>query len=101
MTPRGDKTVKRSKQEQPIEELVSRFIGNMSVLCVSVDDVPDPGGMLGYIKRNSVALLSGLVDMDTVIDPPSSNWLGRHSDWEKVRSSGLWNNKFVGKSCEP
>ena len=75
--------------EQPLEEMVSRRIGGMSVAFVPIEDA------LGRdnVKRNAIALLSGFPDRAS--DRPSSNWLGRHCDREKVRSSGLWNNVHV------
>ncbi len=75
--------------EQPLEEMVSRRIGGMSVAFVPIEDA------LGRdnVKRNAIALLSGFPDRAS--DRPSSNWLGHHCDREKVRSSGLWNNVHV------
>ena len=84
------KDVQRARlAERSLEEMVSRRIGGMSVAFVPIEDA------LGRdnVKRNAIALLSGFPDRAS--DPPSSNWLGRHCDREKVRLSGLWNNVHV------
>jgi hypothetical protein len=51
------------------------------------------------IERNSIALLSNYNKPH--LDPPSQGWLGRHSDREKVRTSGLWNSNHVDESYDP
>ncbi len=85
--------------ERPVEELVSRYIGGMSVLFVPVEDAPGPDSERGYIERHSIALLSGFAD--AAVDPPSPEWLGHHCDRERVRSSGLWNNNHVDERYDP
>ena len=66
---RGEQGPSRSNRSEAIlERLVSRRIRGMSVVCLPVE---------------------------AASDPPSSNWLGRHSPRERVRSSGLWNDADV------
>ena len=77
--------------ERPLEEMVSRRIGGMSVAFVPIEDGPDSERR--YVERNAIALLSGFPGRAS--DPPSPNWLGHHCDREKVRLSGLWNNNHV------
>jgi hypothetical protein len=36
-----------------------------------------------------------------VVDASSSAWLGRVCDRERVRDSGLWNNRHVDKDYDP
>ena len=79
--------------ERPLEEMVSRRIGGMSVAFVPIEDAPGPDSKRGYVERNAIALLSGFPDRAN--DPPSSNWLGHHCSREKVQMSGLWNNVHV------
>jgi hypothetical protein len=79
--------------EVTIEQAVSRFIGQMPFLWLSIDDEPGPQSVRGYIERNAIALLSNY--RKAAIDPPTSGWLGRHSDRERVRESGLWNQNHV------
>ena len=86
------------KAERPLEGRVSRCIGEMTVLFVPVDDTPGPDSLRGFIERNSIALLSGYVE--TLVDPPSGDWLGRYSTRERVRRSGLWNNNHVDECTD-
>lgn len=85
--------------EYALECEVSRFIGVMPFLWLSIGDEPGPQSLRGYIERNSIALLSNYNKRP--IDPPSENWLGRYSDRERVRHSGLWNSNHVDESYDP
>jgi hypothetical protein len=84
--------------EIALEREVSRVIGNMSFLWLSVEDDAGPQSQRGYIERNSIALLRNY--NKPLRDPPSKNWLGRHSDRERVRKSGLWNQNHVEETCD-
>ena len=83
----------------PLECLVSQRIGEMSIVFLPVEDEPGSDSLRGFIERNAIALLSGYVE--SLIDPPSPNWLGHHSTRERVRRSGLWNNNHVDESVDP
>ena len=85
--------------ETLLEREVSRVIGAMSVVSLGVDDEPGPLSLRGYIERNAIALLSNY--HKPPLDPPSVQWLGRHSDREKVRSAGLWNQNHVDDTYDP
>ena len=85
--------------ERPLECLVSQRIGEMSIVFLPVEDEPGSDSLRGFIERNAIALLSGYVE--SLIDPPSPNWLGHHSTRERVRRSGLWNNNHVDESVDP
>src|SRR5207302_379079 len=74
--------------ELALEREVSRVIGDMSFLWLDIEDEAGPESQRGYIERNSIALLSNY--NKPAIDPPSTCWLGSHSDRERVRRSGLW-----------
>ncbi|MEW6133591.1 MAG: hypothetical protein AB1591_10580 [Pseudomonadota bacterium] len=86
-------------QESALEEEVSGLIGKMPFLWLPVDDPPGPDSLRGRIERNAIALLSNY--KRPAIDPPSPHWLGLHSDREKVRLSGLWNNNHVEETYDP
>ena len=88
------------RAESDLEEQVSRCIGSMPFLWLDVGDPPGPGSLRGLIEKNAIALLSGY-GLESPIDPPSAVWLGRDSDRELVRSSGLWNNRHVNEPYEP
>jgi len=81
-------------QETHIEQAVSRHIGAMPFLWLSVPDADDRG----YVERNSIALTSCLADG---LDPPSASWLGRYADRAEICKSGLWNVEHVHHRCDP
>jgi len=85
--------------EKPLEQAVSRYLGAMPLLWLDVDDAPGPDSLRGVIERNSIALLSNF-DRDP-LDCASPKWLGHHSDRERVRKSGLWNNNHVEQAHDP
>jgi hypothetical protein len=85
--------------ELGLECRVSRYIGRMPFLWLEIDDPPGAGSLRGLIERNSIALLSNCEEGN--IDVPSGGWLGRYSDRERVRQSGLWNNRHVDEPYDP
>lgn len=85
--------------ELPIEHAVTATIGAMGVLWLAVDDAPGPDSLRGYLERNAITLLSNY--QKPAIDAPSGEWLGRFSDRERVRRSGLWNSNHVGETYDP
>lgn len=93
--PRADLAV----AEAPIEAAVSDYMRRLPFLWLPIDDEPGPESLRGYIERNVIALASGL--HEPTIDPPSPLWLGLHSGRDKVRRSGLWNQRHVNENYEP
>ena len=85
--------------EIELERKVSDIIRKMPFLWLEVDDPPGRDSLRGYIESNSIALLSNY--NRTVIDPPSSEWLGMHSPRMKVLKSGLWNQNHVEETHDP
>ncbi len=85
--------------EAPLEFAVSRYIGQMPLLWVAVNDTPGPQSMRSYLEKNCIGLLSNFGRLP--IDPPSANWLGRHSPVEHIRESGLWNSDYVDRDYDP
>ncbi len=79
--------------EQPVEAAVSDYLGRLPFLWLPVEDAPGPNSLRGLIERNVIALVSDLNQEN--IDPPSQSWLGRYSGRDKVRFSGLWNQRHV------
>jgi hypothetical protein len=84
----------RASQEADIERAVSRHIGAMPFLWLSVPGRADRG----YLESNSIALLSCLTGGP---DQPSASWLGRHAERAEIRESGLWNVHHVSGHYEP
>ena len=78
------------------EQAVSRHIGNMPFLWLDIADRPGPKSLRGRIEGDSIALLSNY--HRGRLDPPSSCWLGKYSDRDRVCRSGLWNSNHVDES---
>lgn len=76
-----------------MEREVSKTIGAMRFLWLSIDDEPGDQSERGYIERNAIALLSNYGK--ELLDPASSTWLGRCCNRPRVRESHLWNNNHV------
>jgi hypothetical protein len=84
----------RAIQETGIEREVSRHIGAMPFLWLSVPGRDDRG----YLESSSIALLSCLTGGT---GEPSASWLGRHAERPEIRASGLWNVQHVSGHYEP
>lgn len=79
--------------ESDLENAVSTVIRRMPFVWLPVPDEPGPASVRGVIEAGAISLLSNFER--TPIDPPSGVWLGRSSDREKIRDSGLWNIRHV------
>jgi hypothetical protein len=88
-----------ASRELALERQVSQVIGNMWLLWLAIEDAAGPESRRGYVERNSIALLSNYNKPS--LDPPSQGWLGHHSDRERVRKSGLWNQNHVEEAYDP
>lgn len=95
----GSSRSELSAMESPIERAVSAHLRAMPFLWLPVDDEPGPESTRGVIERNTIALLSSFDR--SPLDPPSDNWLGHLSGREKVRRSGLWNQRHVDENYDP
>jgi len=84
--------------ELVLEKAVSVEIGDMPFLWLDIDDDPGPDSFRGYIERNAIALLSNC--SKEVLDPPSTRWLGKFSNRQRVRESGLWNSNHVTENYD-
>ena len=67
---------------------ISSYIGQMPFLWVNVDG-ENSHKLRTRIERNTIALLSNWSGNGA--DAPSENWLGKHSQKQEIRRSGLWN----------
>ena len=86
------------KNEEKMEQEVSKIIGAMPFLWLPINDESSPQSLRGYIERNSIALLSNLAK--EVIDPPSPDWLGNYCNRKLVRDSGLWNQRHTNEEYD-
>ena len=92
------------QSEKPLEQAVSRHIGNMPFLWLKVTDEPGPESDRGLIERNSIALLSnfcGNSNPRIPIDPASDKWLGKFAKSSDIKQSGLWNVNHVRECYDP
>ena len=94
----GVERAKVTRSEAELEASVSRYIGAMPFLFLRAEDEPGPASERGFIERNAIALLSGYREASP--DPVSAGWLGRSSDRERVRLSGLWTNNHVDEAYD-
>lgn len=85
------------KKEEWLEREVSRFLGEMEVLWLAVDDPPGPRSDRAFFERNILGLLAGPV---LPLDPPSAEWLGNFSEHPQIRRTGLWNVDYVSDSYD-
>jgi hypothetical protein len=86
------------EDERVLEAEVSFIIGRMPFLWMQVDDAPAQQSLRGFIERNAIALLSNA--SGEPIDPASSEWLGRCSRRESVRTSGIWNVNHTAETYD-
>ncbi|MBD9529810.1 hypothetical protein IB235_23735 [Paracoccus sp. PAR01] len=87
------------QREKAHEARVSDYLGGTSVLALPINDAPGPDNRRGFLERNAIALLS-----QQALSPEaciSGSWLGLHSGRERVRRSGLWNNRHVNERHDP
>ena len=84
--------------ELVLEKAVSAEIGEMPFLWLDIDDEPGPDSFRGYIERNAIALLSNYGK--EALEPPSTSWLGKCSNRQRVRKSGLWNSNHVTENYD-
>lgn len=96
----GNNAVRTIREaERELESRVSGVIWQMPFLFLSVDDLPGPHSLRGFIERNAIALLSNAGKEP--LDPPSQGWLGRSCPRQRVRASGLWNQNHVDERYDP
>ncbi|MBA2665478.1 MAG: hypothetical protein H0U69_00420 [Trueperaceae bacterium] len=86
----------------PVEEVeherhVSRYLAELLVVTVAIDDEPGPSSLRGYIERSAIGLLASA---GVVVDPPSQTWLGRSARREAIVASGLWNVNHVDEPVD-
>ena len=84
--------------EVTLEREVSTVVGTMPFLWLAIDEEAGPQSLRGFIERNSIALLSNYEKEP--LDAPSSGWLGRHCERERVRKSGVWNSNHVDEGYD-
>ena len=84
--------------ESELEQRVSRHIGGMNFLFVSVPDTPGPSSARSLIEKNAIGLLSNSL---APLEGPSPAWLGRYSPRTEIRMSALWNLDYLDCVYDP
>lgn len=74
--------------ERELEQAVSRYIGEMRIVLLSIPDEPGPASRRAYVERNAIGLLAGK-------EAPSENWLGRLTENQAIIRSFLWNVNHI------
>jgi len=90
------------RAELPLERDVDSLLGEMEVLWLEVNDMPsyeDFKALCDAIKQHSIALLSNFAKLP--LDTPSQEWLGNFNPNYDLRTSGLWNQKYVWSKYDP
>jgi hypothetical protein len=83
--------------EREHEQRVSRYVCELYVVTLGIDDDPGPTSLRSFVERNAIALLS---TAGRAVDSPSAGWLGHAAQRAPVRASGLWNVNHVGERVE-
>lgn len=86
------------KEEVQLEQFVSKVIGEMPFLYLSINDDANPESLRGYIERNSISLLSNF--NKPILDSASNDWLGNDCNRQKVKMSHLWNQNHVDETYD-
>jgi hypothetical protein len=84
--------------EQAHEIAVSRYVQQLEVVLLEIDDEPSKDSMRARIEMQLIALFS---DTMRPVDEPTADWLGLKSPVAPIRQSGLWNMRGVGGKYEP
>lgn len=85
--------------EKQHEAMVSDHLGQTNLLFLPIDDPPGSDSLRGLIERNAIALLSNYNASSGI--EPTEGWLGHYSGRDKVRRSGLWNQRHVDETHDP
>lgn len=83
--------------ESRVEAQVTEIIRSYQVQVLPILDPAGSESDRAFIEKNAIAALSVA---GWIVDPPTSEWLGHHSDREAIRHSGLWNIDHVGDSFD-
>lgn len=93
----ANKDIKR--EEEWMERQVSDYLGKKTLLLwLNIGDTPSALSDRAFIERNAIALIS---NNKHPVDLPSPKWLGRFSNKEEIRESGLWNIRHVDDAYDP
>jgi len=85
-------------KEEYLEREVSKYLGDMSLLWLAIQDESGPASDRSYIEKNCIGLLTC---SEGIIDSGSNNWLGRYSPQPTIRASGLWNIDYISREYCP
>lgn len=84
--------------EQDLEKEVSKYLANLEVFIVPIDDPPSKNSQRARVETQLIALCT---ENFVQIDKPGNDWLGLHSPMAPIASSGLWNLRDTGAQYRP
>lgn len=93
-----DPDPKTREAELQHELAVSRYLQNLEVALIAIDDEPTKDSLRASVEAQLIALCSEAM---RPIDCATQEWLGRKSPVEQIRKSGLWNIRGVGEKYDP
>ncbi|MBR0951279.1 hypothetical protein JQ591_12605 [Bradyrhizobium canariense] len=79
------------------ELAVSRYLQDLEVVLIDVDDEPRKDSLRAKVEAQLIALCS---ESMRPIDCPTVDWLGFKSPVASIRESGLWNIRGVGEKYD-
>lgn len=80
--------------EADMEKKVSDYIGNLRVLFIPAHDSAGTGSIRATIEKQFIAMFT---EHMCPLENSSNDWLGRFSDKQTIRETGLWNVRDVGE----
>ncbi|MBT1159863.1 hypothetical protein J1C56_30415 [Aminobacter anthyllidis] len=80
------------------ELAVSRYLQDLEVVLLEVDDEPSKESLRAKVEMQLIALFS---ESMRTIDCPGPDWLGLKSPVAQIRQSGLWNIRGIGGKYDP
>jgi hypothetical protein len=80
------------------EQAVSRYLQDLEVVLVDVDDEPSKDSLRARVEAQLIALCT---ESMRPIDCPTADWLGLKSPVASINQSGLWNIRGVGERYDP
>ena len=84
-------------EEIELEKQVSKYIGNLGIIVLDVDDEPSANSIRSFVEKNSISLLSSI---NSSFNFPMIDWLGNYSNREEIRKSALWNINYVNSTYD-
>lgn len=93
-----DASVVTKTHEQAHELAVTRYLQQLDVVLLDIDDEPSKDSLRARVEAQLIALFS---EGMRPIDLPAPKWLGLESPVAVIKRSGLWNIRGIGEKYDP